>query len=101
MKNIIETKKLLDKKYTLKEISETRKLTEAVVSMQVESIIEFEPEIDISSLIDKGIYKEIVDEANKGFSSMKELKERLPSKITYSQIRIVLAKHQATSEHFF
>ena len=97
--NIVETKKLIDKKYTLKEISETRKMTEAVISMQVESIIEFEPGIDIHSLIDKEIYKEIVTEADKGFNSIKELKERLPSKITYAQIRIALAKHKATSQH--
>ncbi|MEJ2103708.1 MAG: helix-turn-helix domain-containing protein [Ignavibacteriaceae bacterium] len=90
--NIIETKKLIDKKYTLKEIAETRKLTEAVISMQVESIIEFEPGIDITSLIDKEIYKAIVKEADKGFNNIKELKERLPSKFTYAQIRIALAK---------
>jgi uncharacterized protein YpbB len=85
----------------LKEISETRKLTEAVISMQVESIIEFEPRIDITSLIDKKIYKEIVAEADKGFNSIKELKERLPLKISYAQIRIALAKHKATSQHSF
>jgi ATP-dependent DNA helicase RecQ len=104
--NIVETKKLLDKKYTLKEIAETRKLTEAVVSMQVESIIEFEPETDISNLFSKDIYATIVSETEKGFENIKDLKERLPSKITYAQIRITLAKqraiiqlHSSTSQH--
>jgi len=97
--NIIETKKLLEKKYTLKEISETRKLTEAVISMQIESIIEFEPNTDITPLIKKEIYDQIIDEAAKGFENIKDLKERLPSKITYAQIRIALAKHRVVSHH--
>ena len=40
--NIIQTQKLIQKKYTLKEIAETLKLSEAVVSMQIETIIEYE-----------------------------------------------------------
>jgi ATP-dependent DNA helicase RecQ len=95
--NIIETKKLLDKKYTLKEIAETRKLTEAVVSMQIESIIEFEPETDITHLFSKDIYEQILSEAEKGFENIKDLKERLPSKITYPQIRIALAKQKTNN----
>ncbi|MCW8812131.1 MAG: RecQ family ATP-dependent DNA helicase [Chlorobium sp.] len=94
--NIIETKKLLDKKYTLKEISETRKLTEAVISMQIESIIEFEPGTDITALFGKDVYEKIIEEADKGFENVKELKERLPSKISYGQLRIVLAKRRTT-----
>jgi ATP-dependent DNA helicase RecQ len=96
--NIIETKKLLDKKYTLKEIAETRKLTEAVVSMQIESIIEFEPETDVTHLFLKDIYEQILSEAEKGFEKIKDLKERLPSKITYPQIRIALAKLRANTQ---
>ena len=96
--NIIETKKLLEKKYTLKEISETRKLTEAVVSMQIESIIEFEPGTDITPLFEKTVYKKIIEEAIKGYDNIKDLKERLPSKITYAQIRIALAKYRAISQ---
>ena len=96
--NIVETKKLLDKKYTLKEISETRKLTEAVVSMQIESIIEFEPETDITHLFEKTVYEKIIEETLKGYENLKELKERLPSKISYAQIRISLAKHRSTSQ---
>ena len=96
--NIIETKKLLEKKYTLREISETRKLTEAVVSMQIESIIEFEPGTDITPLFEKTVYEKIIEEAIKGYENIKELKERLPSKITYAQIRIVLTKYRAISQ---
>jgi ATP-dependent DNA helicase RecQ len=96
--NIIEIKNLIGKKYTLKEIAETIKLTEAVVSMQVESLVEFEPATDISSLIKKEIIWEIIEEVKNGFENLKDLKERLPSRITYPEIRIALAKFRADSQ---
>jgi ATP-dependent DNA helicase RecQ len=96
--NIVETKKLLQKKYTLKEIAETRKLSEAVISMQIETIVEFDTDVDISSLIKKDILQTIFVEAEKGFANLKELKERLPSKITYPEIRIAIAQFKAASQ---
>jgi len=96
--NIVETKKLLQKKYTLKEIAETRKLSEAVISMQIETIVEFDPDVDISSLVKKDILQTIISEAEKGFVNLKELKERLPSKITYPEIRIAIAQFKAASQ---
>ena len=96
--NIVETKRLLEKKYTLKEIAETRKLSEAVISMQIETIVEFEPDTDISSLIKKDILQTIIDEAEKGFDNLKDLKERLPSQITYPEIRIAISKIRAASQ---
>jgi len=95
--NIVETKKLLQKKYTLKEIADTMKLSEAVISMQIETLIEFEPEIDISSLIEKETFQIIMSETQKGFENLKDLKERLPSQITYPEIRIAVAKFRASS----
>jgi ATP-dependent DNA helicase RecQ len=96
--NIIETKKLIEKKYTLKEIAETIKLSEAVISMHVETLVEFEKNIDISSLIKKDIIEEIIEEVKKGFENLKELKERLPSRITYPEIRIAIAIFRADSQ---
>ena len=81
--NILETKKLIEKKYTLKEISDTIKLSEAVISMQIETLIEFEPNIDLSPMIKK--------------ENLKLLKERLPGRITYPEIRIAVAKFKADS----
>ena len=95
--NIVETKKLLDKKYTLREIAETRKLSEAVISMQIETIIEFEPATDISSLIKKETLEKILTEAAKGFDNLKDLKERLSSDISYPEIRIAVAKSRFSS----
>ena len=96
--NIVETKRLLQKKYTLKEIAETRKLSEAVISLQIETIVEFEQGIDISSLVKKDTLQTIIDEAEKGFENLKDLKERLPSQITYPEIRIAVAKIRAASQ---
>ena len=92
--NIIQTQNLMQKKYNLKEIAETLKLSEAVVSMQIETIIEYNPFADINHLFSKENYKQIMTEVKKGYENLKELKERLPSKITYPQIRIAVAKHR-------
>jgi uncharacterized protein YpbB len=93
--NIIETKKLVERKYTLKEIAETIKLSEAVISMQIETLVEFEPDTDISSLIKNEVVQQIIEEVQKGFKNLKELKERLPSKVSYPEIRIAVAKFKA------
>ncbi len=95
--NILETKKLIEKKYTLKEISDTIKLSEAVISMQIETLIEFEPNIDLSSMIKKENLNLIIEAARKNFTNLKELKERLPGRITYPEIRIAVAKFKADS----
>ncbi|MDP2363502.1 MAG: helicase-related protein, partial [Ignavibacteria bacterium] len=51
--NILETYNLLQKKYSLQEIAKLRKLNEAVISMQIETIIGYLPEVDISSILSK------------------------------------------------
>ena len=96
--NIIETKKLVEKKYTLKEIAETIKLSEAVISMQIETLVEYDPGIDLSSLIKKEDFKLIIEEVKKHYDNLRELKERLPARITYPEIRISLAKFKADSQ---
>lgn len=95
--NIIETKKLVEKKYTLKEIAETIKLSEAVISMQIETLVEYDPDIDLSSLIKKENLNLIIEEAKKRYDNLRELKEKLPARITYPEIRIALAKFRADS----
>jgi len=99
--NIVETKKLVERKYTLKEIAETIKLSEAVISMQIETLVEFEPDIDTSYLIKSEVVQQIIDEAQKGFQNLKELKERLPSRLTYPEIRIAVAKFKADHQRSF
>jgi ATP-dependent DNA helicase RecQ len=96
--NILQTQKLLQKKYTLKEIAETLRVSEAVVSMQIETIIEYNPVTDVSHLFSKETYRQIMVEVKKGYENLKELKGRLSSKITYPQIRIATAKYKFSSQ---
>jgi len=97
--NIKETFNLLSKKYTLKEITKLRKLSEPVISMQIESILEYYPDIEIDFLFAPESYDRINKEIKKGYSSLKELKERLPSNISYAQIRIIAAKYKFSLQH--
>ena len=90
--NIIETYNLLQKKYSLTEIAKLRKLTEAVISMQIETIIGYLPETDISSIIADEKINLIKDKYSKGITGLKELKESLPKVFSYPEIRIALAK---------
>ncbi len=90
--NILETYNLLQKKYSLQEIAKLRKLNEAVISMQIETIIGYLPETDISSIISKDKMDLINDNFKKGKKGLRELKEALPKDFSYPQIRIALAK---------
>ena len=96
--NILETYNLLQKKYSLQEIAKLRKLNEAVISMQIETIIGYLPDTDISSIISKDKMDLISDKFKKGKKGLKELKEVLPKDISYPMIRIALAKisHQTS-----
>ncbi len=94
--NIIETFHLLKKGYGLKDIASLRKLSEPIISMQIETIIEFKPEVDVSHLFNDGIYDLIMGEIKKGFSNLKEIKATLPNEISFSQIRIAAAKYRTS-----
>ncbi len=92
--NIKETFGLLKKGYSLSDIASIRQLNEAVVSMQIETILEYEPEVKIDSLYDAGVLEEIFKEISKGYNNLKELKGRLPDNVTYPLIRIAVAKYK-------
>jgi len=98
--NIIETHRLLLEGYTLKGIAEVRKLQEAVISMQIESIIDFEPSVSIDALIPSE-NKVFIEEAIKaGNFNLQEIKKKVPAYITFPEIRIVLAKHHAQNKRY-
>ena len=96
-KNLVETYKMLQKKYTLKEIASLQKISEAVVSMQVETIIEYNPEVDVDYLFDPKSFTEIKKEYLKGTTSLKELKEKLSINVNYPLLRIAAAKIKSNS----
>ena len=98
--NIKETYLLLKRGYSLSSIASLRNLSEAVISMQVETIIEYEPGININNLIDQENINKINGEIEKGFTDLKDLKKRLPSEISYPLIRIAVAKNKFTSDSY-
>lgn len=94
--SIAETYNLIKQGYPLKDVASIRGITEAVISMQVESILEFEPMLEIENLIPAAIYERIIEEIKKGFVDLKELKSKLPSEISYPMIRITVAKSKVS-----
>lgn len=92
--NIVETFKLLTKGHTLQEIASLRKLDEAVISMQIETILQYSPETDIKHLFNAADLYRINDEIAKGYKDLKELKNRLEEKISFALLRIAVAKEK-------
>lgn len=90
--NVMETYNLLLKKYSLQQISAKRKLSEPVVSMQIETIIDMIGDIDISGLVGDERFEKIEKEFENGKRTLMELKTALPQNYTYPEIRIALAK---------
>ncbi len=92
-----ETYLLLKKGFELSEIASMRKLTEAIISMQIETIIEYKPEIEIKNLFGKINYDVITDEIRKGFTDLKTLKGKLKDEVSFPLLRIAVAKYKSTS----
>lgn len=92
--NIIETYDLLKKGYSLKDIAELRKQSEAVISMQVESILEYDNNIDIEHFFKPGELLKINKEISKGFFDLKELKQKVGDSISYPLLRVAVAKYK-------
>ncbi|HSD63694.1 MAG TPA: HRDC domain-containing protein, partial [Ignavibacteriaceae bacterium] len=92
-----ETYLLLKKGFKLPEIASMRKLSDAVISMQIETIIEFEPGIEIRKLFGSINYEKILDEIEKGVTDLKQLKEKLSDDVSFPLLRIAVAKYKSTS----
>ena len=99
--SIKETYNLLIKGYTLPAIASIRKMSDAVISMQIETIVEYEPSVDITKLFGGKLLETIMNEIRKGYTDMKDLRERLPREAGYPYIRIALAKNKFTSPSYF
>lgn len=85
---------LVKKRYSLADISSLTKLPEAVVSMQIESLISLFPELNIDSLVEYKKVDTIKEKIESGLTGLKELKSSLPNNISYAEIRIILAKEK-------
>ncbi|MCL6494179.1 MAG: helix-turn-helix domain-containing protein [Ignavibacterium sp.] len=95
--NIQETFELLNKKFSLKEIADIRKLDEAVISMQIETILSYFPETNINSIIDEKDLATIEKEVKVGYENLRELKKRFDDKFSVPLLRIAIAKIKAKS----
>lgn len=91
--NLEETYRLMKDGYELKDIASLRKLSEAVVSMQIETIIEYEPSIDISHLVKEEIVEKLRVPVKNGIKDLKSLKRLFTDGgVSYPEIRIAAAK---------
>jgi len=90
--NIKETYNLLSKGYSLSDIASLRQLSEAVISMQIETILEYEPTVDILHLFEGDSFNLIMNVIQKGYTGLKDLKQHLPDNISYPLVRIAVAK---------
>jgi ATP-dependent DNA helicase RecQ len=95
--NIKETYNLLSKGYLLKDISSLRKISEAIISMQIETIIEYDPAVKVNHLFEGDSLTLITKEIMSGFVDLTDLKKRLPDDISYALIRIAVAKYKANA----
>lgn len=92
--NIADTYNLLIKGHTLKEIASLRKLDEAVISMQIETILQYSPQTDINHLFKTVDLETVNREIDKGYKDMKELKVRINENISFALLRIAIAKRK-------
>ena len=93
--NIKETYNLLTQGYSLADIASLRQLSEAVISMQIETILEYEPSVDVIHLYVNDSFNLVMKEIEKEFVDLKDLKQRLPEEVSFPLIRIAVAKSRA------
>jgi ATP-dependent DNA helicase RecQ len=93
-KDILKVHELLQKKYSLTDIASLTKLPESIISTQIETLIEMQPELEIDFLFDKNELKQIYKMIDAGKTDLKSLREALDNKISYAKLRIAAAKRR-------
>ena len=88
--NLLQTYELIGKGYTLEDIAKIQKLPVSLVSLQIESILEFEPEINYTTLFNPEELEQMEEMLKTGVNDIKELKQNLPGSIGYAKIRLFL-----------
>lgn len=88
-----ETYVLLKKEYTISEIAASLKIQESIIALQIESILEYEPDVYIDKIIPNQEIEKIDKLIKNGIKDLKEIKAQLPY-LTYSQIRIAIKRLQ-------
>jgi ATP-dependent DNA helicase RecQ len=90
--NINQVLELVQKKYSLQDIASLTKLPEAIVSTQIETLIEAIPDLEIDSLFEKNELILIYSNIDSGITDLKGLRESLNNKISFAKLRIAAAK---------
>ncbi len=90
------TYELLQKGYGLKDIANLSKQPETIISLQIETILEYDSEVSVDHLFYENEYEIILDAIRQGNDSLRDLKESLPDSINFAKLRIALAKYKAT-----
>jgi ATP-dependent DNA helicase RecQ len=91
-KHISQTYSLVEKGYSLSEIVNLLRVTESIISIQIENILGYYPNQNITSLLPRDEIDLITEAILSEQDTLKEIKERLPNNISYAKIRIVKAK---------
>lgn len=95
--NVQATLQLLQKNLSLKEIANIRKLDEAIISMQIETILSYYPEININPIVNENDLKIIRAAINDGYENLRVLKDKLKGKYSIPLLRIAIAKIKTQS----
>ncbi len=91
----LQLQDLVTRKYSIDEISKILKLPESLLVFQLEGLIKLLPDIDISGLVNNSEQKKINKLIDEGVTELKQIRETLKDKISYSKIKIVIAKRGA------
>ncbi len=89
--HISQTYNLVGKKYSLNDISKLLKLPESIVSIQLETIINYYPKLDYSFLLSKSDFELIKNSIADLNEDLKSIKCKLDKNISFAKIRIVKA----------
>ncbi len=96
--NIEDTYQLLSKGYNLKEISKLRNLDEAIISMQIETLISIIPNLKLEKIISETQIDAVREIVKKEIKDLKLIKKKLAEEFkidcSISELRIALAKIQ-------
>lgn len=94
--NILETYRLVQRGFNLKEISKLRNLDQAIISMQVETLISIIPDLNLQKIISDDLLNAVKEVTDSGLTDLKLLKKELLEKsgvdLSISELRIAIAK---------
>jgi ATP-dependent DNA helicase RecQ len=89
--NIAGTYRLLKRGYNLEKIANLQKTHESIIALQIESIIEYVPTLDINNIVKTEDLDKIKLSFQQGITDLKELKN-IHNSLSLSQLRIAIAK---------